>query len=242
MLRLTSFFLLLTATLAFAEDFKKWSNVDKTKTFEGKFLSLENHIVTIELKDATQVTLTVDKLHKEDQDWIHHHLHGFYPDEKLPDSFPNSVFDTLVFGDDRNLVTKKLFQSKMLETKVARTHVGRTGLNGIFYTKEKISGFTYYVTFNWDDAGKLIEITLQSETKSAQEYSTILKTGWQETSDLLITIHGEPEASGDIPKMTDLPDDQMIPSHIWKLEQGGKLLLGTSKMEGGYQVVIRFSK
>jgi hypothetical protein len=242
MIRLIPFFLLFTVTLAIAGEFRTWANPDKTKTFEGQFVSLKNNLVTILLKNFNQVTFSIDKLHKDDQAWIRQNQSSGSSGQHIPNANPDAVFDTLIFGEDRDTVTKKLFASKMVQTKVASTHIGRTGLNGIFYTKEKIGGLTYTLTFNWDDNGKLIEVTLQSETKGSSEYDTALKSSWQEISELLVTIYGKAKNSSAMPRMSELGDDQMLANHVWRLDQGGNCLLGTSKMEGGYQVVIRFVK
>jgi hypothetical protein len=43
-------------------------------------------------------------------------------------------------------------------------------------------------------------------------------------------------------QVNSLKDDQMLASHVWDLDQGGSILLGTSKMNGSYQTVIRFTK
>jgi hypothetical protein len=45
-----------------------------------------------------------------------------------------------------------------------------------------------------------------------------------------------------MPSINELKDDQMLSSHVWRLNQGGSILLGTSKMEGNYQAVVRFTK
>jgi hypothetical protein len=34
----------------------------------------------------------------------------------------------------------------------------------------------------------------------------------------------------------------MLSSHVWRLDQGGSILLGTSKIDGKYQAVVRFTK
>ncbi|MEY3395186.1 MAG: hypothetical protein RL346_1422 [Verrucomicrobiota bacterium] len=240
-------FLLFSAIFAIADDFRTWSNADKTKTFEGQFVRIDEGQVTIRLKNHKNLTFTIDKLHPDDQAWIHSHQPGQAGNPngsvaRIENLNPDAVFDTLTFGDHRDSVTQKLQASSMVRTKFADTLLGRTGLNGIFHTTEKIGGFTHSLSFDWDENGKLIEITLQSETRPSSEYETTLKSCWQEISAILVTIYGKPKTIGSMARISELGDDQMLPSHVWRLPQGGSCLLGSSKMEGGYQIVIRFTK
>ena len=236
---------LIISSLAGAAEFRTWSNLDKTKTFEAEFVSSKANLVTLRLKSFKNITVEIDKLHVEDQQWINQNKSaqsGATVNKNIKKIDGNAVFDTLVFGDNRDTVTKKLYASKLVTPTVELTHIGRTGLNNVFNTREKIAGLTCSLTFNWGESGELIEITLQSEDKSAQEYSTTLKDCWKEMEQLLVSIYGKPKNSTQMAQVGTLKDDQMLASHVWDLEQGGSILLGTSKLNGSYQTVIRFTK
>lgn len=236
---------LIISSLAGAAEFRTWSNLDKTKTFEAEFVSSKDNLVTLRLKSFKNITVEIDKLHIEDQQWIKQNKSaqsGATVNKNIKKIDGNAVFDTLVFGDNRDTVTKKLYASKLVTPTVELTHIGRTGLNNVFNTREKIAGLTCSLTFNWGESGELIEITLQSEDKSAQEYSTTLKDCWKEMEQLLVSIYGKPKNSTQMAQVGTLKDDQMLASHVWDLEQGGSILLGTSKLNGSYQTVIRFTK
>jgi len=53
---------------------------------------------------------------------------------------------------------------------------------------------------------------------------------------------GKPIQTTPIPEVGLLKDGQMLGTHLWRIEHGGTVMLGTSRMEGGYQVVVRFTK
>jgi hypothetical protein len=245
MYRITFFFCFSACSLLNAGEFRTWSNPDKTKTFEGEFVIQKDHLVTFRNKNFKQFTVAIDKLHKDDQLWISQNQgQSTHSDTDKPIKQINerAIFDTLMFGDSRDIVIKKLSESKVVTTSVAATHIARTGLNNIYKTREKIGGLDCSLTFNWNEAGELIELTLQTENKNLDDYSTSLKACWQEFSELLSTIHGNPKQAAEMPKPSEIENDQMLASHLWRLEQGGSILLGSSKMDGSYQVVVRFTK
>ena len=239
--------ILFLSSLAGAAEFRTWSNPDKTKSFEAQFVSSKDDKVVLRLKSFKNITVDASKLHADDQLWISQNKGAASKttaasNSKIKQIDENAVFDTLVFGDKRAVVTKKLFESKLVSTKMAQAHIGRTGLNNIFATREKIAGLTCSLTFNWDAADELIEVTLQSEDISSQEYSTHVKSCWKEFEQILISIYGKPRQASEMPRLNELKDDQMLSSHVWRLDQGGSILLGTSKIEGNYQAVVRFTK
>jgi hypothetical protein len=243
--RIAFFFCFSACSLLNGGEFRTWSNPDKTKTFEGEFVSQKDHLVTFRNKNFKQFTVAIDKLHKDDQLWIsQNRAQTAYTTtgKPLKQVSEQAIFDTLVFGDSRDTVIKKLSESKIVTSSVATTHIGRTGLNNIYKTREKIGGLGCSLTFNWSETGELIELTLQTENKNLDDYTTSLKTCWQEFSELLSSIHGNPKRAGEMPKPSEIENDQMLASHLWRLEQGGSILLGSSKMDGSYQVVVRFTK
>lgn len=241
-------FILIASSLTVAAEFRTWWNPDKTKSFEAEYVSSKENRVTVRLKTFKSITLDIDKLHIDDQLWIKQHASAKNSKtataggKGVKQIDPNAIYDTLVWGDNRESVTKKLFASKLVTTNVAATHIGRTGLNNIFTTRDKIAGLTCSLTFNWSPNGDLIEITLQSEDKGAQDYSTDIQNCWKEFEQLLTYVYGKPKQSSDMPKTSELKEDQMLASHVWRLDQGGSILLGTSRMNGSYQAVVRFTK
>ncbi|MFN4942418.1 MAG: SHD1 domain-containing protein [Akkermansiaceae bacterium] len=239
--------ILFISSLAGADEFRTWSNPDKTKSFEAQFLSSKDDTVVLRLKSFKNITVDINKLHVDDQLWIKQNKSDTAKatatsNNKIKEINENVVFDTLVFGDKRAEVTKKLFESKLVSTKMSQVHIGRTGLNNIFTTREKIAGLTFSLSFNWDASDELVEVSLQSENISSQDYSTHVKNCYKELEKILISIYGKPKQSTEMPSINELKDDQMLSSHVWRLNQGGSILLGTSKMEGNYQAVVRFTK
>lgn len=239
-----SIYLLITSFVEAAE-FRTWSNLDKTKTFEAEYVSSKENQVTMRLENFKSITMEITKLHIDDQLWIKQHDpagNDAAVDKNLKQIDENAIFDTVVFGDNRDTVTEKLYASKLVTANVAPTHIGRTGLNNVFATRDKIAGMTYSLTFDWNSDGGLTEVSLQSENISAQEYLTTLKSSWKELEKLIISIYGKPTSITAMPKASDLQDDQMLASEVWRLDHGGSILLGTAKMDGQYQIVVRFTK
>ena len=247
MYRIVLSIILFYSSLAGAEEFRTWSNPDKTKSFEAQYLSSKDDTVLLRLKSFKNITVDINKLHVDDQLWIKQiksdtSKAAATSNNKIKEVNDNAVFDTLVFGDKRAEVTRKLFESKLVSTKMSQVHIGRTGLNNIFTTREKIAGLTFSLNFNWSASDELIEVSLQSENISSQDYSTQVKSCYEELEKILISIYGKPKESTDMPGINELKDDQMLSSHVWRLDQGGSILLGTSKIDGKYQAVVRFTK
>jgi hypothetical protein len=245
MLRFVISFFLIISSLAGATEFRIWSNADKTKTFEAEYVGNKDDRVTMRLKNLKIITMEMNKLHIDDQAWIQQnhptendgvaHTHIKKIDE-------DAIFDTVVFGDNRDTVTKKLYESKLVTATMDPTFIGRTGLNNVFVTRDKIGGLNYSLTFNWSPEGKLIECTLQTEDRNIGDYSSDLEKSWQELGKILISIYGKPKRFSKMPKASDLQESQTLTSHSWRLNQGGSILLGSAKMDGRYQVVVRFTK
>ncbi len=232
---------LLVSLFSHAGEERRWSNSDGTKHFDAEFVSREADLITLLRSDGKELTFDISKLHEEDRQWLtlNHPPGGKQPEVKTD---ARSVFDTLNFGDDRTLVSKKLAASKMVETSVDGIFQGRTGLNGIYRTRGTIGGLYCYLFFDWSEAGTLREITLQTEAKSEDEYLTDLKPCWAELVDLISPIHGRPTQAGNIASSSLLSDGQILGSHLWNIEHGGTVMLGTSRDSSGYQVVVRFTQ
>lgn len=240
MLRTLTFSLLIS-TLSHAEEQREWRNAEGTKHFEAEFLRRKADLITLLRADGKELTFDIGKLHENDRKYLalNHPAKGEEP-EIQPDA--RSVFDTLNFGDDRTTVSKKLAASKMVETSVDDVFQGRTGLNGIYRTRGKIGGLYCYLFFDWSDAGRLKEITLQTEGKSEDRYISELKPCWAELIELIGPIHGRPSHKGNIAAASALSEGQILGSHLWNIEHGGTVLLGTSREGNGYQVIVRFTQ
>ncbi len=240
------FLFLAIATTLCAGESRTWRNEDDSKRFEAEFISRENDEVTLLRSDGKELSFTLEKLHEEDRRWLdlHHPATIISTEETAEDTMPeaDAVFDTLVFGEDRETVGKKLKASKFVESTVDATFLGRTGLNGIYRTKHKIGGLCCFLFFDWTETGGLREITLQTENKNAGEYTGVLKPCWEEFIPLISSIHGKPKQAGNIAAAESLKDGQMLASCLWEIETGGSVLLGTARQGMGYQVVVRFTE
>lgn len=237
--------ILTLLTFAFslsAGEKRTWTNAEGTKHFEAEFVKREDSKITLLRDDDKELTFDIAMLNEEDHRWLnlHYPLGDEGKGEAMPD--PNAVFDTLKFGDSREVVSQKLKDSKIVETAVQGTFQGRTGLNGIYRTRHLIGGLYCYLYFDWTEAGGLKEITLQTENKTPDEYDTLLEPCWSELTGLIIPIHGKPSQTMGIPRREDLEDGQLLASHLWSIEHGGSVLLGTSRVGNGYQVTVRFTR
>ena len=235
-------FYLTFATALHAGENRTWTSSDGTKTFDAEFVSRTDNEVTVVKDDRKELTFPLAKLHENDRRWLNLNFpvgkEGV--GEEMPDE--NAVFDTLKFGDMRDKVSTKLAASNIVESGVAGIFQGRTGLNGIYRTKKQIGGLFCFLFFDWNESGHLTEITLQTESQMEDQYATVLKPCWEECIPLITSIHGNPTQTTAMPSAARLEDGQMLASHLWKLDEGGTVMLGTAKEGRGYQVVVRFTK
>jgi hypothetical protein len=238
MTRFTIIQLLLAATLVAGES-RTWTNPDGTKHFEAEFISREKDTVTLLRKDGKKLSLDLAMLNREDQRWLNLN-HPNDGGEPVPDA--DAVFDTLKFGDSRETVMEKLKASKMVEADLNGTFFGRTGLNGIYKTKHAIGGIHCFLFFDWNEEGGLKEITLQTEGKTLGEYNTTLKPCWTQLVALVGPIHGKALQDAGFPPSGKLGDGQMLASHLWNIESGGTVMLGTCRQADDYQVAVRFTR
>lgn len=237
-------FLILIAALApsvFAEK-RTWTSSDGERSFVADFVSREGSSVTLR-RDATNLLrFDIAKLHEDDQRWLNlkHPVGDSGKGEPMPDAA--AFFDTLKFGDSRDVVFGKLKESKIVEMLVEEKFFARVGFNGTFRTRHKIGGLYCNLFFDWTGGGSLTELTLQTDMKSAAEYDSVLRPCWEECVDLIIHLHGRPVQQGPIAKMDALEDGGLLATHLWRLETGGSILLGTAKSGGRYQVILRFTQ
>jgi hypothetical protein len=122
------------------------------------------------------------------------------------------------------------------------TFIGRSGLNGVFRTRKKIGKVTASLYFDWTEAGKLKELTLQTDKIPAENYQADFSPSWSAFIKLMGSIYGKPSQEGPMPSMQSIPDGSFLPSHLWKLENGCSALLGTAREGNQYQLVVRFTE
>jgi len=230
-----------------------WRNAEGTRSFVGEYIRHDARRVTIRRQGGRVFTLDIDKLHPDDRAWLASHgqpagdgsaKESAFPDASRPADAP--VFDTIKLGDSYAEVRKKLDESEALELTMDRTYMARFGLNGTYRTKAEIGGQHCLLFFDWAKNQKgerlLHELSLQTEPLSAVAYPKKLRATWSELAKLLGALHGKPVQAADYPKITDLSTDGMfLASHLWRLENGHSILLGTARDGGKFSVVVRFT-
>lgn len=233
--------LALIPLLAGAET-RVWKSSTGDKSFTGSYVSHDATSVTIRREDGKTFKLERSKLHPEDLAWLKTQEEKTKPPaEPAPPEVPNAVFDTLCFGDEREVVMKKLKASRVVQGTIDETYFGRTGLNGAYQTKEKIGGLTCNLSFGWSD-DKLTEITLQTQSVTADQYAATLNKTWTALAELMTNLHGKPAQAAAYPDRSGLSEGMFLASHLWHLEAGGSALMGTSMQDNAYQVIVRFSQ
>ncbi len=237
--------LALTFALLFpltAGEIWTWMNPDGSKTFKAEFIRRDKDTVTLRPVGGKELSIGMDKLHVDNQSWLkkNHPTDAEVQAAELPDD--GAIFDKLKFGDNREIVIAKLKASKMVKASLDSTFFGRTGINGIYRTVLPIGGLHCFLFFDWDKADRLKEISLRTEDKAIGEYETVLKPCWQALSELIVPIYGKALQTTKLTAASDLTDGQMLASHIWRIERGGTVMLGSSRMRDAYQVSVLFTK
>jgi len=225
-----------------AGEIRTWTNPDGSKTFKAEFMRRDKDTVILRPIGGRELSMGLEKLHAGDQSWLkkNHPTEAEAKAAEVPDEA--AIFDTLKFGDTRETVTAKLKASKMVEANLNSTFFGRTGINGIYRTVQPIGGLHCYLFFDWDEADLLKEISLRTEDKAIGEYETVLKPCWQALTELIVPIYGKPLQTTKMPAASDLTNEQMLASHLWRIDQGGTVMLGASRLGEAYQVSILFTK
>jgi hypothetical protein len=239
--------LLITGTAPLFAETRTWKSADGVNSFSGEYVSHDDKQVTIRREDGKVFTVDYAKLHTDDKTWVaSQSMAAAEPakevakPEAAPD--PKAVFDSLCFGDSIDTVKKKLKESKAVETTLDDTYLGRTGLNGIYRTRQKIGGLHCELFFDWGPMENLTEVVLQTQGQPASAYPEQLKETWAQLVELLTALHGKPVQNGTYPALKQVRDDMFLPSHLWKMQNGGSALLGVSMQGGTYLVVVRFTK
>ncbi len=218
---------------------RPWKSADGVRSVQGEFVKRDASSVTIRTEAGKEVAIELTKLHPDDTKWLDLN-HSLNP--TAPPQDPSAFFDNLTFRDTRESTLAKLKVSKVVQMTTDETFIGRSGLNGVFKTRQKIGGLDGFLYFDWTEAGKLKELTLQTETRPDSAYKSELEPSWKELIELLGTLYGKPMQKGPIPPVDTLADGSFAPSHLWLLDGGGSALLGTARDGGKYQLVVRFTQ
>lgn len=241
--------LLIASAMNLLAETRSWKSSDGARAIAGEFVCRDATTVTIRYPSGKPVSFPLTKLHPDDLAWLNqaHPLPGHSTRTAptrtaapVPDKA--AVFDQLVFGDRRDQVIKKLKASQFVESGLDETFLGRTGLNGVFHTRKQIGGLDASLYFDWTDGGLLQEVTMQTTPVPESAYLTRLEPSWKEFINLLTTLYGKPVQQGSLPHAASLGDGSFRPSHLWSLETGGSVLLGTARDGDQFQLVVRFSQ
>ena len=222
---------------------RDWKSADGSQSFTGEYVSHTNTKVTIRRADGKVFTLDLDRLNDADKIWLTgkpaESAAADAGEEAPAESDPKAVFDTLCLGDKREVVTKKLKESKLVESTMDEVLMGRVGLNGIYRTRKQIGGLHCELYFDWTGTDTLKEVSLQTQAVPKNLYVNRLKATWEELAELLTTLHGKPIQAGAFPGPESLQKGVLVPSHLWKLPNGGSALLGTSLEGDTVMLVVR---
>ena len=230
-------FLFITTAPALLAEIRPWKNVEGTHSVQGEFIKSDAANVVIRKSDGKEITIPLNQLHEDEIRWLK-------SNESAATSPKDSsaFFDNLTFRDNRESVLSKLKKSKLVEMTTDETFIGRSGLNGVFRIQKKIGKLDAFLYFDWTEAGRLKELTLQTETVSAADYQSFVEPSWNELIELLNTLYGKPLQKSPLPSAKYLTDGIFLPTHLWKLEAGGSVLLGIGQDGTKYQLVVRFTE
>ncbi|MCF7731129.1 MAG: hypothetical protein K9N23_05560 [Akkermansiaceae bacterium] len=221
---------------------RPWKDPTGTRAIQGEFVSRDPKNVTIRRTDGRVFTLDLTKLHPDDRTWLDTN-HPYSPTlPAKPAADQSAVFDDLRFGDTRQQVLAKLKASSIVELTADETFLGRLGLNGVFRTRKNLGGLPCLLYFDWSDEGSLTELSLQTRALADASYPTRIKGCWTELIQLLTTLYGNPLQNASYPDLTELNEGTFLASHLWRLEGGGSILLGTARESDGLCTVVRFSQ
>lgn len=235
--RILVFQFLVSAVLISAET-RLWRNAEGTKSIEARLLKRDETSVTLLRADRREVTIPLEKIHRDDRAW----LERLHP---LPSSLPappaSMVLEILEFGDKRGQVLEKLKASGLVKMTLPETMLARTGLNGVFQTLQKTGGMDASLYFDWCEDGGLNEITLRTAAIRGEGIEARMKACWMDFIDQLTARHGPPmQANGHL-EIASIQDQSMSATHLWKLENRGTAMLGAAREGDDYLIVVRFT-
>ncbi|MBK1884025.1 hypothetical protein JIN85_16515 [Luteolibacter pohnpeiensis] len=216
---------------------REWKSADGSRSFKGEYVSRDGDEITIKRTTGGEITFAIEKLHSDDQKWIEA---NFPIAPKVPES--SSVFGNLNFGDTHDAVYEKLKDGTLVETLPEVSVFGSMGLTDNLKTKVQLGGLDCFITFGWADDDTLNEINLKTSAISAQLYQTKLKEVWEECTQLISALHGNPVQAADLPDSAAIPAEMAVGTHLWKLENGGSAMVGITRKNSGFAILIRFTQ
>jgi hypothetical protein len=231
--------LFLISTLAAAP--RPWQSADGQRSVQGEFIKRDVNSVTIRRSDRKPVTIPLDKLHKNDIQWLKHN-HPL-PGEEIPPPplIPaKTLLDTLEFGDTREEVYQKLKESKFVELTVSETFIARVGLNGVFRTRYKIAGLDSSLFFDWTDDSRLKEVIFQTAPLPSTSLQKELIPCWKQFIEILTSLHGAPIHASEDLSLKEIADGHMSSTHLWNLDEGS-VMIGAARDGDNYQIAVRFT-
>jgi len=233
--------LLLLSVCVFHVHAREWKNASGSSSFNADYISNDGKQVTLR-RNGRILTFSIEKLHSSDQEWLktnHPATEVTKPGEfKVPEG---AAFDTLEFGDSRDLVIKKLDASPNVDGSVAEVMLARVGLNGVYRTKKTIGGLHCHLYFDWTPNNRLSEVTLRTKPLPQENYGGKLKSNWGELIELLTMLHGKPAQNASYPDSDELQDGLILNSHLWYSDKGHSILLGTGQEGTNFSVVVRIT-
>lgn len=218
---------------------KEWRDSSGNNSIEAAYLSSDGVNVTLQFENGKTKTYKLSRFHKDDQAWVAEQ------EKKASGTKPKQVaqgtaFGSLNFGDSRTTVEKKLKESTIVETKLEDNLLGRTGLNGIYFTKQKVGQHLFYLFFDWTKGDSLKRISLQTKPVQPDDYGS-LKKSWSGMIEVLNNLHGQPVQSVTFPKKESLEDGLALNTHLWRTENGHSVTLGTGQEGRGYVVTVQLT-
>jgi len=234
--------LAIASAPALIAETRPWKSADGLRSVQGEFIKRDATSVTIRNDVGKELTIDFSKLHPDEKKWLDLNHSLATPATAAPAPDPTAFFDNLTFDDTRDTTLAKLKASKVVEMTSDETFIGRSGINGVFRTRQKIGSLNVFLYFDWTEAGKLKELTLQTESLPATAYKSDLEPSWKGFVELLSTLYGKPVQKGPLPQPESIADGSFSPSHLWAIETGGSALLGTAREANKYQLVVRFTQ
>jgi hypothetical protein len=238
--------ILLLAVISTSSAFagmRSWKNADQSRSVKGEFIKRNATSVTIRNEAGKEYTIELTNLHIDDRNWLDaNQSNDGVVATPSPVADPSAFFENLTFRDSRETTLMKLKVSKILEMTTAETFIGRSGLNGVFKMREKVGNLDRFLYFDWTESGKLTEVNLQTDLRPETDYKTELELCWKQLAEQLTLIYGKPIQKGPLPSIESVGDGIFFPSHLWKMQTGGCVMLGTAREGSKYQVVVRYSQ
>jgi hypothetical protein len=220
---------------------RTWTSSDGQRKIQAELVKHDNANVTLRLTNGQLVTMEVSKLAEADRKWLAANDPAAAAAPK-PSLTKAPVFDTLAFGDTHDKVLAKLKASKLVKLQMDERLLGRTGLNDVFRTEAAVAGLHSTLYFGWDAAGNLEEVSLHSEGVPAADFTTKILPCCAENIAQLTNIYGPPLQAADPSSPADMKDGSLLFTHLWHLDSGGSILVGTANDAGQFRTIVRVTR